>query len=232
MTPYPFQLLQEHYKLANLAKEKLNQCISYRTTSGRKSEYNLREVVGHANLLDRVLISIDKIKYNYLQEQERKFRKRAEDHYYDSLYYDNYLHKYNNMDTFNDRLDVGNCGYITAASRDDDDYDYDNVDDGVDDNTRLVKGNSEDVDDGEGEDFIFAFSDTFPVSPIKDPSLTSPDNGYYKSYCNYYNEKVANIGNDLDHNNINLHPIYLDSVQSPLLSQHMSFPAVHYHKYV
>lgn len=80
MSAYPFQLLQDNYKLAGMAKDKLNQCISPRSSHSKKSiEFNLREVVGHANLLDNVLTNIDNIKFDYIKEQEYKLHQRSND---------------------------------------------------------------------------------------------------------------------------------------------------------
>lgn len=63
-----------------MAKDKLNQCISPRSSHSKKYlEYNLREVVGHANLLDNVLTNIDNIKFDYIKEQEYKLHQRSND---------------------------------------------------------------------------------------------------------------------------------------------------------
>lgn len=237
MTAYPFQLLQEHYRLASLAKDKLNQCISSGNAGRRKSEYNLREVVGHANLLDRVLTNIDKIKYEYVQEQENKFRKRSDDFYYDSLYSGNYSYKHkgnvdggdddddNSIFNSDDRLDIDCCDITTTGKGDSND------DDGV----RSEKGNSgeeEEEEEEEEDNFIFTFSDNFPISPQVDTNTTIPDNMFYKCCCSYYVDKITNMGNDLDHGKTDLHSTYFDFAKPPPLLQYMNFPTIHYHKYV
>lgn len=86
MSAYPFQLLQDNYKLAGLAKNKLNHCISPTNSHQKRIEYNLREVVGHANLLDNILSNIDMIKFNYLKEQEYKLHQRSNEFYKNSSY--------------------------------------------------------------------------------------------------------------------------------------------------
>lgn len=222
MTAYPFKLLQEHYKLAGLAKDKLNQCIS-----PRRNESNLREVVGHANLLGRVLSSIDKIKYDYVQEQERKFRERSGDFYQDSLYGgDNYSYVDRNTENDNDSIFTFEDGYETTITGKN--TDIDNASD-----TRSGKGSSEDIDglnkneeekeeNVDNEDFIFTFSENFPSSQIRS-SLPSPDNSYFKCRCNSHVNKTEDLV-DVDHHYSSSKSLYircLDKKQSFLISKHM-----------
>lgn len=123
MSAYPFQLLQDNYKLAGLAKDKLNQCISPMGKHCRRKEFNLREVVGHANLLDDVLNNIDKIKYDYLKEQEFRLNQRSNEFYKNSSYGNDLITRYGHKNFYDDGQNYW------GHDEDDDDDDEDEDDD-------------------------------------------------------------------------------------------------------
>ncbi|CCK69880.1 uncharacterized protein KNAG_0D01280 [Huiozyma naganishii CBS 8797] len=62
---YPFEELQNNYRLAAVVKNKLHSC----TTGCKRKGFDLREIVCHANLLDSILDNIDVLKYRYVSQQ-------------------------------------------------------------------------------------------------------------------------------------------------------------------
>lgn len=74
MSLYPYQILQEQYRFADLIRDKLNNCT--RESKINHKEYNLRKIVCNANLLDNVLNNIDNIKLDFIKKQELDFKDR------------------------------------------------------------------------------------------------------------------------------------------------------------
>lgn len=58
--------VSQQYLLASKARSKLLQCAS----TGKNKDYDLRILVGHANLLDKLMNSIDSFTYSQKQENE------------------------------------------------------------------------------------------------------------------------------------------------------------------
>ncbi|CAL9728658.1 hypothetical protein MOUN0_E02850 [Monosporozyma unispora] len=182
MSTYPFQLLQDNYKLAGMAKDKLNRCISPRSSHSKRTEYNLREVVGHANLLDNVLTNIDKIKFNYLKEQEYKLHQRSNEFYRNSSYGNDLIqrsgsHLKNSQLYYNDYDDeednIGN-----------DSFDIDDRLENDDDDTTTQHGISDEGEEEEEDnEDLFTLSNSHPI-PIANSGPISRRGGY-NSNCNY-----------------------------------------------
>lgn len=67
------EALQKQHQLMNLARNKLVNCVNMET---QNKQYELRKLVGHANLYDKLSVSIitnnNLIKQQYLQQVEKK----------------------------------------------------------------------------------------------------------------------------------------------------------------
>lgn len=99
--------ISKQYLLAGRARSKLLQCAS----TEKNKDYDLRILVGHANLLDRLMDNIDSFTYNQRQQENGSLQYMSSDDDFDEEEYE--LHR---QDSFSDSE-----GSISSDSEEEDD---------------------------------------------------------------------------------------------------------------